>query len=401
MRSRDISGLHKSDFITRRDFLARTALAGAAVALGCKDSTNPVEPASLEHIIIVTMENRSYDHLLGWLPGGDGKQEGLLFNDNDGASHSTFRLTSPNGCGFVSPAHSFVGGREEYNDGRIDGWLTAAGNDLHAIGYYQQADLPFLGKAATEWLVLDRYFCPILGPTFPNRMISIAGQTDRLDNTLDISVLPTIWDRLAAAGKTSRVYGTSLNSTFFWGAKYSSLVKPVSEFAADAASGNLPNVSYVDPELTSDNSNSFHPPGDIRNGEAFLNGIYKAVTTGPRWKNSLLIITFDEWGGFFDHVVPETAPIPQGERDIGNTDGLRGFRVPTILISPFVKRSAVSSVVYDHTSILKLIETRWNLAPLTVRDAGANDLMAEIDLTLPVTPAPQFDVAQGPFSVPC
>lgn len=347
------------------------------------------------------MENRSFDHLLGWLPHADGKQGGLSYPDRAGVLHPTYHLTSPNGCGFGSPTHSFNGGREEYNDGKIDGWLTADGNDLQAIGYYGQSDLPFLAKAATEWLVLDRYFCPIMGPTFPNRIISIAGQTDRLDNTLDISMLPTIWDRLGAAAKTSRVYGTTFNSTFFWGARYSSIVKPITEFAADAASGNLPNVSYVDPELTSDTSNSFHPPGDIRNGEAFLNGVYKAVTTGPRWKNSLLIITFDEWGGFFDHVVPEAAPIPQGERDIGNTDGLRGFRVPTILVSPFVKRGTVSSRVYDHASILKLIETRWNLAPLTVRDAGANDLTDELDLTISVTPAPQFDVPPGPFSVPC
>jgi phospholipase C len=391
------------DGITRRDFIARTALASVGVALGCKDSTNPVktETPSLDHIIIVTMENRSFDHLLGWLPGSDGKQGGLSFTDNEGVSHSTFHLTSTNGCGLAGPSHSFEGGRDEYNDGNIDGWLTAEGNDVHAIGYYEQGDLPFLAEAATGWLVLDRYFCPMLGPTFPNRMISIAGQTDRLSNTLGISTLPTIWDRLAAAGKTSGVYGTTFNSTFFWGARYSSIVKPVSSFAADAASGNLPNVSYVDPELTSDISNSYHPPGDIRNGEAFMNSIYKAVTTGPRWKNSLLIITFDEWGGFFDHVVPDAAPIPQGERDIGNTDGLRGFRVPTILVSPFVKRGSISSRVYDHTSILKLIETRWNLAPLSVRDAGANDLMAEIDLTIPVTLAPQFDVASGPFTVPC
>jgi phospholipase C len=191
-----------------------------------------------------------------------------------------------------------------------------------------------------------------------------------------------------------------VNSATFWGLRYGSITRGIADFFSDAANGLLPNVAYVDPELTSDLANSYHPPGDIRNGEAFLNNIYKAVTTGPQWKSSLLIITFDEWGGFYDHVVPGTAPIPQGEKDIGNTDGLRGFRVPTILVSPFVKRRAVSSRIYDHASILRLIETRWNLAPLTVRDANANDLMAEIDVTIPVTPAPQFDVPAGPFTLP-
>lgn len=347
------------------------------------------------------MENRSFDHLLGWVPGADGKQSGLSFKDGDGVSHSTFRLTSPNGCGFADPIHSYDGGRQEYNGGKIDGWLTAAGNDLHAIGYYEKADLPFLGNAAAEWLVLDRYFCPMLGPTFPNRLISIAGQTDRLSNTLVVSTLPTIWDKIIAAGKTAGIYGTAFNSGTFWGSKYASITKPVASFATDAASGNLPNVSYVDPELTSDLVNSYHPPGDIRNGEAFLAAIYKAVTNGPQWKSSLLIITFDEWGGFYDHVVPPIAPIPQGERDLGHTDGLRGFRIPTILVSPFVKRRSVSSTVYDHASILKLIETRWNLSPLTVRDAGANDLIQEIDLTIPVSAAPQFTVPEGNYTVPC
>jgi phospholipase C len=125
------------------------------------------------------------------------------------------------------------------------------------------------------------------------------------------------------------------------------------------------------------------------------------VTSSPQWKSSLLVITFDEWGGFYDHVPPPVAPIPQGERDIGNTDGLRGFRIPTLLISPFVKRKSISSKVYDHASVLRLIEARWNLQSLTVRDAAANNLLDEIDLTMTVSAAPTIDVAQGPFGGAC
>jgi phospholipase C len=95
------------------------------------------------------------------------------------------------------------------------------------------------------------------------------------------------------------------------------------------------------------------------------------------------------------------APIPQGERDIGNTDGLRGFRIPTVLISPFVKRRSVSSKVYDHASVLALIESRWNLQSLTVRDASANNLRDEIDLGIAVSAAPVIDVAAGPFGGAC
>jgi phospholipase C len=100
-------------------------------------------------------------------------------------------------------------------------------------------------------------------------------------------------------------------------------------------------------------------------------------------------------------VPPPAAPIPQGERDIGNTDGLRGFRIPTVLISPFVKRRSVSSKVYDHASVLALIESRWNLQSLTVRDASANNLRDEIDLGITVSAAPVIDVAAGPFGGAC
>jgi phospholipase C len=93
--------------------------------------------------------------------------------------------------------------------------------------------------------------------------------------------------------------------------------------------------------------------------------------------------------------------LSQIERDAGNTDGLRGFRVPTILVSPFVKRHNVSSKVYDHASILRLIESRWNLQPLALRDANANNLMDELDLTIPFAAAPVIDVPVGPFDLPC
>lgn len=388
--------------ISRRDFVARAAAVAGSLALGCRESTPPdPDPNSLDHIIVVTMENRSFDHLLGWVPGADGKTSGLVYADNDGKTWPTRRHTSFDSCTFADPGHSFEAGRINHNGGACDGWLRVDGNDLYAISYYLAADLPFLGKAAPEWLVLDRYFCPILGPTYPNRIISLAGTTDRISNTQTACTIPTIWDRLFAAGLTGKNYGSTLTSSHLWGTKYLSIIRPISEFHADAAGGNLPNLSFVDPVLTDDLTDSYHPPGDIRNAEAFLASVYKSVTTSPQWKSSLLIITFDEWGGFFDHVAPPAAQIPQAERDIGNTDALRGFRIPTILISPFVKRKSVSSRVYDHSSVLRMIETRWNLQPLTVRDSTANDLSAELDMNLTVAAAPQFDVPTGPFGNRC
>ena len=112
---------------------------------------------------------------------------------------------------------------------------------------------------------------------------------------------------------------------------------------------------------------------DIRNGEAFLNLVYSAVTTSPAWRNTVLVINFDEWGGFFDHVPPPTAPIPPADQAAGNQDGRLGFRTPCLIVSPFARREFVSHQLLDHTSVLKMIEWRWGLAPLTVRDQGSSD----------------------------
>jgi phospholipase C len=390
--------------VSRREFLTQLAIAAGATALGCRDSNDPDPPDTpgIDHIIVVTMENRSFDHLLGWVPGADGIPQNITYTDENGIAHAPHHLEQFRSCFNADPSHSFEGGRSEYNDGNCDGWLRTLPNDLFAIGYYEAADLPFLGKAAAEWLVLDRYFCPLMGPTYPNRILSLAATTDRLENTTTPSTLPTIWDRLKAAGLTGKNYGASaFVSSTLWGAKYLDLIRPISDFHSDCSAGNLPNVSFVDPVLTDDISDSYHPPGDIRNAEAFLAKVYKSVTTGPGWDRSLLVITFDEWGGFFDHVRPTPADIPQAEVAIGNTDGLRGFRIPTILVSPYVKRKSVSSRLYDHSSVLRMIEKRWNLAPLTVRDANANDLGDELDLTLPVSAAPQFgDLPTFPFTCP-
>ena len=345
------------------------------------------------------MENRSFDHLLGWLPGADGIQAGLTYFDSLGTPHQTHHLTDSQGltdfqgCGFTDPNHSYDGGRVEYNAGACDGWLRAPGNDLYAIGYYEAADLPFWSRAAPEWTVLDRYFAPIMGPTGPNRFISQAGQTDRIDGSIAPSTLPTIWDRLADAGVSGTSYG--LLPAYF-GDRHPGLIQPPAAFIADAAAGKLSSVTFVDPV-----GPSYHPTEDIRDGEAYVASIYRAVTTSPVWSSTLLIITFDEWGGFFDHVVPPPAPVPQVERDAGNVDGLRGFRVPCILISPFARRHYVSSTVYDHASILRLIEWRWGLPPLSERDAQANNLAEALDFMHPETSAPVIDVPAGPFGDSC
>ncbi|HEX8434192.1 alkaline phosphatase family protein [Archangium sp.] len=359
----------------------------------------------IKHVVVVMMENRSFDHLVGWTPGADGRQDGLAYPDRQGTLRPTYPLAPDyQGCAHPDPDHSYVGGRVEYNGGASDGWLLAGTNDEYAIGYYRQAELPFLGQAVPRWTTFDRYFSSIMAETYPNRIYQHAAQTDRITNTFELSTLPTIWDRLAEKGISGRYYYSDVPFLALWGPKYLPISRPLAVFLAEAATGTLPQVSFVDPRFLVEEqgtSGDDHPHGDIRDGEAFLNLVYTAVTQGPGWKNTVLIINFDEWGGFYDHVPPPVAEIPPADRLAGNEDGRLGFRTPALLIAPWAKSGAVSHTQFDHTSVLRFIEWRWDLEPLTVRDATANNLVEALDFTQTPRRAPLFLVPPGPYGRPC
>jgi phospholipase C len=365
---------------------------------------NPTN-SGIEHVVVVMMENRSFDHLMGWTTNADGRQAGLSFTDTNGNAHSTYPLAPDfQGCAFHDPNHSYVGGRIELNGGACDGWLRAPANDIFCIGYYEQTNLPFLSAAATNWTVCDRYFAAIMAETYPNRIYQHAAQTDRLENTLDVSSLPTIWDRLGDSNVSARYYFSDIPMVALWGFKYLPITRPISSFFDDCTNGTLPSVAYVDPKFfneTLGTSEDDHPHADIRNGQAFLSRVYNAVIASPNWSNTVLVINYDEWGGFFDHVPPTAAPIPPADLAAGNTDGLRGFRVPCVIVSPWAKRGAVAHQEFDHTSVLKMIEWRWNLAPLTVRDQTATNLAEALDFTQTNYTAASIVVPQGPFGEIC
>jgi len=180
--------------------------------------------------------------------------------------------------------------------------------------------------------------------------------------------------------------------------KYLPISQLLPSFLADCASGDLPDVAFVDPRFLGESegtSGDDHPFADIRNGQAFVNRIYNAVTKSPAWKSSVLIINYDEWGGFFDHVPPSEAP------DVNPAFALRGFRVPAMIVAPWARSNVISSETYDHTSILKMIEWRWNLPSLTPRDANANNIAGALDFSKPKRNAPTYSVPAGPFGGVC
>jgi phospholipase C len=421
--------------VNRRTFVKGALGASGAVLLGgtaasASTSTNAArrlaqlrvaesalphpKASGIEHVIVVMMENRSFDHMLGWLPHANGKQAGLSYPAPiTGKLTPTYHQTQFNGCDYTDPDHSYAGGRLQYNGGKMDGFLSDTANDSFAISYYEAKDRPFMSKLAQAYTTCDRYHCAILAPTFPNRFFQYSAQTDRLDDDANICKLPTIFDQLNhGGGPTGKYYNDGGAFIALWGAKYLSLSFPFSQFLADTAAGELPNVSFLDPDLLGEGngtSNDDHPLADIRAGDAFLSQVFHAVASGPGWDKTVLVINYDEWGGFFDHVPPTriTAGIPAGaspsmgvDTDL-NSQGkvLSGFRVPCIIVSPFSriggKQAAVSHNFYDHTSVLKLIEWRWGLEHMSQRDASLDpadpgNLATALNFTKPVTKVPKL-----------
>jgi len=414
---------HLGHDYARYEAAAPVVLIAAGVLLSCAvpgmnpapspGTLPPPQQSGIEHVVVVTMENRSFDHFLGWLPGADGKQAGIQFTDSAGAAHATHPLAPDfTGCPHADPDHSYNGARTEYDGGKMDGFLRAGSNDVFSLGYYAEQDLPFLSALARNYTTLDRCFCSILGPTFPNRFFLHSANTDRVTDTIDLTDLPTIWDRLAAAHVDGKYYYSNVPFLAFWGPKYVGITASYAQFLSDASSGKLPAVSFVDPEFTIqdlDAANDDHPHSDVRRGDAFLAQTFHALASGPAWSSTVLIVTFDEWGGFFDHVPPPRAAPPSGDPDTDVVNGkvLLGFRVPVVIASPFsvgnTQAPRVQTAVFDHTSILKLIEWRWGLQPLTARDASSDvgNLALALNFSSPNASVPELPSPAAPASHVC
>jgi phospholipase C len=411
-------GMHRRQFIYGSAALA-TASALRPWRLSSAGARTLLPPnglgAPFDHVVVLMMENRSFDHLLGWLPGSNGKQAGLQYTHVNGTVYPTYELPPDfQGCSWDDPDHSFAGGLVQLNGGKGDGFLkTAPADDTFPIGYYGPTARPVMGKLATSYTACDNYFCPVLGQTFPNRVYMQAARTDREGNTFDQSTLPTIWDRLATAGLSGREYFHDLPTTGLWGPKYVANLRTFGQFSADALAGDLPAYTLISPAAVGEGqgvTNDDHPHADLRAGDELFSTVYHALRDGPKWSKTVFVINYDEWGGFYDHVIPPRADfddsvVPGSKFDFH----VRGFRVPCLVISPFAPPQVAHQGPFDHASVLKMVEWRWNLPPLCSRDANAVNLAEVLDLTSPprtdtpdvpkLTPGSQPRVACGPTSV--
>jgi phospholipase C len=411
---------------TRRDFLQRTAVgAGLAASAGLVlDPDVLVAEAArrqrqvklpsprnmpIDTIVVLMMENRSFDHYLGWLPGADGRQAGMRYSDKHGNTFATHRLLDNfQGCAFLDPDHSWDGGRTEMDGGKMDGFLKAA-SDVFSIGYYEEPDLPFTPHMAKAFTAYDRFFCSLLSSTYPNREYMHAAQSyGNMDNTLPIGGgklgFPdtTIFAALSKAGVSNHYYFSDLPVSAFWGAAGVARSSPVQLYYEQAALGKLPALSFVDPAFNGEDqgtSGDEHPHGDVRVGQAFVADVVHAFMESPQWKRGALFVVYDEWGGFFDHVVPPRVPDLRASADINKDFGQMGLRIPAVAVSPYVRRGHVDHSIYGFESILKMIRYRYGLPPLTPRDLYANNIAASFDfvskpqLTPPELPTPPHIMA--------
>jgi phospholipase C len=268
--------------------------------------------------------------------------------------------------------------------------------------YLTRHELPTTWALADEYASADRWFCSVMGPTFPNRYYwHTASSGGLMSNILPPQggfPFPSIYNRLHDKGINWAYYHGSISFVSLIAnlPDVADHVFQFTDFLDDAAAGKLPPVVYIDPFF---NNNDDHPPVHPINGQELIAAVYTALARSPQWKNCMLVVTYDENGGFFDHVAP---PKTVDDRAAQGFDQL-GFRVPTVVAGPYVKQGHVSSVVYDHTSALRHLEKAFDLEPLNQRTMAANDLsdfidmdrLARFDPRPPIT-LPSIDLSQWP-----
>jgi phospholipase C len=375
----------------------------------------------IEHVVVLMLENHSYDNFLGMLgrgpglvPRGDGfklGRDGYPTASNPYANGSHQRaFHMPTTCQLSSkPSQEWRASHIQYANGTNQGFVISDSGPV-AMGYWTEHDLPFTYALASQFPIGDRWFSSALAQTDPNRRFLIAGtalgMTDDIgkpDANQTLLVLPpggTIFTHLTAAGVSWADYnaggltGTTMNLYPAADLVFASNAKPIAQFFTDAAAGRLPSFSLLDPDY---GKQSQENPQNIVVGESFLASVVNAIGNSPAWLKTVLIVTYDEHGGYYDHVPPPVALAPDGvgpvvESGESTYDGYAryGFRVPSMVVSPYAKLNHVSHVVHDHTSILAFLQRKWNLPAMTHRDANANDLTDFLDLKAMAAKRPTF-----------
>jgi phospholipase C len=365
------------------------------------EQTGTANLLKVEHIVVLMLENRSFDHMLGYLSleGGRGDIDGLRAeygNQHGGRRYPVCHLDST--AIADDPDHGASAVDLQIGGGKMDGFVASFTETLsrrgvrhedagRVMGYYNGADVPVYDHLAREFAVCDRWFSSVPGATWPNRLYAICGRAAGSRDDLPLNV-PPIYNQpsfvrhLDARGISWRWYSFEAGTLRFADARYClghhhrfaffstenlnwktrlevRIDARAASFLQDAAQGTLPSVTWIDPNFSNFNPIGFQPnddhaPADIKDGQELVLAVYHALATSPQWDKTLLIIFYDEHGGFFDHVAPPEAP----DDDL-QTFGRYGVRVPAMIVSPWIEPHSVSHTVFDHTSIIKTILARF------------------------------------------
>lgn len=405
----------------RRRALAVAVLAvgvGCAMAGGPQAGAQSAEPeprTPIRHFITLMQENHSFDNYFGTYPGADGIPDDVCMpRDLDDESAGCVEPYHLGNAPITDLGHSKPVFQAQLNDGAMDGFLDAY---LHfgavetelPMGYYDDRDIPFYWNVADEYVLYDRFFTSSGGGSVSNHMYWVAGRPGEGEDGEDIPDAgvdyPTIFDRLEDAGVSWKFYVQNYDPTITFrntgnGDRASQIVwvpilnfprfldtpelfdniVPLEEYFTDLENGTLPAVSYIVPSGASE-----HPPGSIQAGEAFVRTMLSALWRSSAWESSAFTWTYDDWGGWYDHVQP-----PQVD-----AFGL-GFRAPTLLVSPYARRGHVDSTELDFTSYLAFIEHNWDLEPLAERDAEADPMLGGFDFDSPPRASAFLDRVRNP-----
>jgi phospholipase C len=410
------------------------------------DTQGPSAPVGasipIDTIVVIMMENRSFDHYFedlpnqGWtdvdvapVAAGDAGPDAAQ-TTNPGVDGTPVPFVHGTQLCFADTNHSWDGTHQEIDNGKMDGFAVA--NDgthedpmvgppgflsgARAMTYYTKDDLPFMYWAAANFAIGDRYFASVPGPTWPNREYFYAGTSWGETTTGDFPTptSPTVLDSLTTAGVSWGYYtpGTVPTTLIFVNsptyASYTSNVFPFDQFTSAAAAGTLPHVVILDPSLFPEgyDNNDEHPPAVMQVGEAWRAGVVQSLIASPQWAHMALFLLYDEHGGLYDHVPPPPACPPDSTppmiavADGGAYGGFDeyGVRLPFVAMSPYAKSHYVSHQVFDHTSVLRFIEARFGLPALTKRDANALAPWDVFDFNAPpnLTPPAMPDVPVDP-----
>jgi len=445
--------------MSRRRFLWGGAAAVAGTALGACSSSAPNTKAApstrrttspgptttsprsskltdVDHVVILFQENRSFDQYFGTRKGVRGFADPRVPTGANGKP-AWYQPSPTQPAGYVLPFHldsthakgqcvadvdhSWEGQHAAWNSGHMDGFASHMGPG--SMGYFTRADLPWYNALADEFTVCDAWHCSVMGPTNPNRYYSISATLDpagkaggpAIDNSTPGFSWETYPERLQRAGISWRVYHEEDdyddNSVKFF-KRFQNLSptdplfdaalrnRTVQDFEADAKSGDLPQVSWiVAPTVRSE-----HPPWAPSVGETSTRRYLQAIWANPKlWARTLFILTYDENGGFFDHVAPPVPDPGTADEFVRGTPIGLGFRVPAVVISPWSRGGKVCTETFDHTSTLTLLERRFGVEVANLSQwrrqtcgdlVGALDLGGGADASVPVLPDPTAHTAE-------